>query len=963
MSFESLLLEASSEILMLLDVQSLKIVSASTAAHQQLGYESPELIGIEIGEIECALSDLFFWEEMASSTKPMEAQGNYRRRDGSVFEIRKFAHRAGENQQYYLLRARPARRQRIDPEVNVTGLHLAATLEATDDGILLADIDGAILNMNHRLSNMMALPEALLAERDDHGIVAYIESILLKNPGASEAPTALSQAIELKLDLGGDTFETLYLADGRILECVSHPARDRDRTIGRVFCYRDVTERVQHEQYLQEARDIAEQATVSKGQFLANMSHEIRTPMNAILGMLKLMHATDLNARQFDYVDKAEGAAQSLLGLLNDILDFSKIEAGKLELDPQPFSPERVLRELSVILATNLGNKPVELLYDIDPRIPRSLMGDALRLQQILINLGGNALKFTQSGEVVVHMHLVETATNDLGHSVRLHIGVRDSGIGIAPENQTKIFGDFSQAEASTTRRYGGTGLGLSICKRMVALMGGELQLRSTLGVGSDFFFEIDLPRVHAETTVDPVQTDVPLTGLEVLIVDDNAVARELLASMMQSLGWKTECAASGADALERYQARARGQLPPYQALFVDWEMPGMDGWETLKQLRTLGAAFGSPINIMVAAHNRQALGQRSTEEQAGLHAFLVKPVTSAMLKEAVAEARAGRNNFRKKERDSTPSALRLNGMRLLVVEDNLVNQQVARELLKAEGAEVELADNGLIAVSIVTQARDNVPFDAILMDVQMPVMDGFTATRVLRRELKLDTLPIIAMTANAMASDREDCLQAGMTDHVGKPFDLNYLVKVLLKTSGFVPKPLDPQAAAASPSLAQPRTAPAPAPTLAPTPAPAPIATQVPAPVGHSAAPVQAARTVQVDVEGAIAQLEGMRSLYLELVQQYLAELHTIVPEFQRLLNASKMPEATRLMHTLKGTAATLGVTQLSQFALELETFCKACVEPKAALEKAPELEAMVNASIAALSQAIAVLQAELST
>jgi len=928
MSFDALLLEASSEILMLLDAQTLSIVAASQAAHQQLGYQKPALIGMPIGDIECALSDLFFWEEMASATGLVEAQSSYRRQDGSVQEVRKFAQRVGDQQEFYLLRARPARAPREEPGVNITGLHLAATLEATDDGILLIDVDGSILNMNHRFSHLMRLPERLLAERDDHGIVGFIEGILMKNPGTSDAPTALSQAIDLKLDLGGDTFETLYMADGRVLECVSHPARDRERTIGRVFCYRDVTQRVQHELFLQEARDIAEQATLSKGQFLANMSHEIRTPMNAILGMLKLTQSTDLNERQLDYITKAEGAAKSLLGLLNDILDFSKIEAGKLELDPLPFSTERLCRELSVILAANLGHKPVELLYDLDPQIPPQLVGDAMRLQQVLINLGGNALKFTQHGEVVVHMHVVA----HLPKATRLRIGVRDSGIGIAPENQAKIFGDFSQAEASTTRRYGGTGLGLSICKRLVELMGGELQVTSALGKGSNFYFQITLP--HVDATPAAAGNDTASEALEVLVIDDNAVARDLLGTMLRSIGWNPEIVGSGDDAIQAIQARARTGTRPFQAIFVDWEMPGMDGWETLTRLRELGAEYGSPVCVMLASHSRQGLAQRSAQEQAALNAFLIKPVTAGMLREAVADARAGRHNFRKSERKAGSSGQRLKGMHLLVVEDNLVNQQVARELLAPEGAEVELADNGLVALSALKQQRAT-PFHAVLMDVQMPVMDGFTATRVIRKDMGLHQLPIIAMTANAMASDREDCLEAGMNDHVGKPFDLKYLVSVLLQTTGFKPS----------------------------------ASVEVPADVSVPDAPAQPAPTpseglsVAIDLEAALQNLEGLKELYVDLAQQFVTELEGVVPEYHRTLSASLQADAVRQMHTLKGTAATLGVMPLSHLAKELEQTCKTTEQASAALAREPELAAMVKASITALRATIAQLSAELNS
>ncbi len=916
MNVETLLLQASSEILLLLDLASLRIVAASHAAHSELGYAAPELVNRPISDLECALSDLFFWEEMAASSKPMEAQSSYQRRDGSVFEVHKFVQRAGAHQEFYLVRAQAAMRQPVEPEIHITSLHLAATLEATDDGILLTDNDGVILNLNQRFSQLLALPEQLLAERDDHGIATYIEGLLLKRPATSHSPTALRQAIDLKLDLGGDTFERLVLADGRVLECVSHPARDRDRTIGRVFCYRDITQRVQHEQYLQEARDIAEQATLSKGQFLANMSHEIRTPMNAILGMLQLLHATELDLRQFDYVSKASSASQSMLGLLNDILDFSKIEAGKLELDPQPFAPERLLRELSVILSANRGNKAVELLFDIDPLLPALLIGDSLRLQQVLINLGGNAIKFTQRGEVVVHMRVLEQRPG----TTLLRIGVRDSGIGIASKNQDRIFSDFSQAEASTTRRYGGTGLGLSICKRLVELMHGELSMTSTLGQGSDFYFDIVLPLAEPLSQA-PAPAPEPL---DALVVDDNATSLEIMGAMMRSLGWKADFATSGWEAIAKVQERSRKQQPPYQAVFVDWEMPGMDGWETLASLRQLGAAFGTPHCIMLTMHGRHSLGERSGQEQAVLQAYLVKPITSAVLSEAVSDARAGRSTLRRTRRVPAQSGGRLKGMRLLLVEDNVINQQVACELLMAEGAQVQLADNGLVAVSALQQAVHASAFDAILMDVQMPVMDGFTATRVIRNELKMQTVPIIAMTANAMASDRQECLSAGMNEHVGKPFDLNYLVALLLRTTGFTPA----TDAHGGDKLALPEAA---------------YASATPDPYGPL-----------IDVDIALSQMDGLQDLYVDLAMQFEQELLSVVPDYHRKLSAALLADAARQMHTLKGTAATLGAMPLSRLAAELEKLCKTATQADGPLAREAELELLVNASIAALRLAV---------
>ncbi|MFM1909149.1 MAG: hypothetical protein RLZZ591_2826, partial [Pseudomonadota bacterium] len=402
----------------------------------------------------------------------------------------------------------------------------------------------------------------------------------------------------------------------------------------------DITESKAIEESLHAAKAAAEHASRAKSQFLANMSHEIRTPLNAILGMLTLLQNTELSLRQLDYTTKTEGAARSLLALLNDILDFSKVEAGMMTLDPRPFRIDQLVHDLSVILTANLGSKPLDIVFEVDPQLPRGLVGDDLRLKQVLINLGGNAIKFTNEGRVVVRIRMVERTAQD----VLLEFVVQDTGIGIAPENQKHIFNGFSQAESSTTRRFGGTGLGLAISQRLVVLMGGDLQLRSAPGQGSAFGF-------RARFAVAKTLADVSVSGFMGLNTPDK------------------------------------------------------------------------------------------------------------------------------------PKPKRLAGVNLLLVEDNPINQQVARELLANEGAQVSLADNGQLGVDAVASAR--VPFDVVLMDVQMPVMDGYTATAKIRNELGLRDLPIIAMTANAMSSDREACLEAGMNDHVGKPFDLSDLVATLLRHTG----------------------------------------------------------------------------------------------------------------------------------------------------------------------------------
>nr|MDH4449678.1 response regulator [Rhodoferax sp.] len=526
------------------------------------------------------------------------------------------------------------------------------------------------------------------------------------------------------------------------------------------------------------ARHSAEQASLAKSQFLANMSHELRTPMNAILGMLQLLEGTDLTDKQRGYTQNTTHAARSLLSLLNDILDFSKVEAGKMMLDPRPFYTDQLLRNLSVILSANVGAKTIEVLFDVEPQVPKALVGDDMRLQQVLINLGGNAIKFTDHGEVIIRLRLI--ASNDGMASVQF--SVSDTGIGIAQENQTRIFSGFSQAEASTTRRFGGTGLGLAICQRLVELMGSQLQLVSTPGRGSQFYFTVSLPiapDLHPSIVPDDKH---PLAAQKALVVDDNEVARTLLATMSRSLGWDVEVADSGQQALHLVRtAQQAGR--PYQVIFMDWRMPDWDGWETTRHIRAM-TPQGGPLILMVSANGRAMVAERSADEQALLNGFLVKPVTASMLLDAVMDAHAASTRAASGVNPAAPKALyrpmRLEGVRLLVVEDNKINQLVARGLLKQEGAVVTLADNGQIAMDLLR--LQPTAFDAVLMDVQMPVMDGYEATRALRALPEFATLPVVAMTANAMASDREACLAAGMNDHVGKPFEIDHLVHTVLR-------------------------------------------------------------------------------------------------------------------------------------------------------------------------------------
>lgn len=636
----------------------------------------------------------------------------------------------------------------------------------------------------------------------------------------------------------------------------------------------DISTEKHHEESLRHAMQIAQAARATKSQFLANMSHELRTPMNAILGMLRLLQSTALTQRQKDYTSKTEGAAKSLLGLLNDILDLSKIDAGKMELELQPFRVDHLMRDLSVILSSSVAGKQIEVLFDLDTKMPVALVGDALRLKQILINLGGNAVKFTVQGSVVLQIRVLIT-----NHTfTTLRFSMIDTGIGIAPKNIDRIFEGFAQAEASTTRRFGGSGLGLSICKRLVEIMGGNITLESEVDKGSTFSFALTFPNTnYFKPDLEKVRTLMP-GSLRVLAVDDNPLACDIMESMAHSWGWTLDKAHSGAEALALVRARNAAGQTPYQAIFMDWYMPEMDGWETLTQLKPLFAPQAMPLVLMVTAHGSEILNELSAHEQDLLDGFLVKPLTASMLFDAVLDAQAVRSGI---TRDSLPVTVKeyvapLAGLRILLAEDNEINQQVACELLTAEGALVTVAANGQLALDAL--ASTAIPFDAVLMDIHMPVMDGYTATQVIRQELSNTSLPIIAMTANAMQSDRDACLAAGMNDHIGKPFELSQLVATLLrhaKPSQIVPGITSQQ----------------------------PVSAALDADMSHL-----------LDKDTAIQRLAGNVDLYKRILRSYLTEISGLPGQLEQQLQDGAYDEAKRLMHTIKGLSSTVGANYLAK-------------------------------------------------
>ena len=748
--------------------------------------------------------------------------------------------------------------------------------ESSMEGIFQSTLEGRFLTVNPELARMLGYDDAQDALRSvtDIGGQVYADAdqrkrfiwllkedrsvsnyaLLLKRKDGSPVQAELTASI-IQGDDGGEIIQGVL---------------------------KDISERVQREEAEREKR-AARAASEAKSEFLANMSHEIRTPMNAIMGLADLMRRTELSARQEDYLKKIQSSSRNLLGIINNILDYSKIEAGRLELERTPFVLDDVLSHLSGVVTLKAEEKGLEVLFSTGDDVPQRLVGDPLRLGQVLVNLCNNAVKFTEEGHILVRIERDEGLGDAARGTVGLRFAVRDTGIGVPSEKIDGLFDAFTQMDGSTTRKYGGTGLGLTISRQLVRLMGGEMRVDSEEGRGATFTFTA-LLEAQAEEDVKHVLSPAEFRDMKVLVVDDNKLSREILADYLESFSFRPDLASSAEEALEMLE-KAAGEAP-YELVLMDYKMPGVDGIEASRHIKSSASLRKVPAVLMVTAYGREDVYEAA--RKAGIDSFLHKPVNQSLLFNSIMEV-FGKEEFKHRSRrpeDYGKASEKIRGARLLLAEDNRINQEVAVELLSGEGFSVVVANNGKEAADLVLS--DEAAFDAVLMDVQMPVMDGFAATRAIRESGRPNRdIPVIALTAHALSHQREKCLQAGMNGHIAKPIQLDQLFAELEKfVTVSAPPPAEALPSAASEEDEDPW-------------------------------PLEAEG---IDLQGALKLFRGKKGLLKKLLGDFRDDYRGTGAVLREALEAGDREKIERTAHTVKGVAANIRAGDLEEAAARLE-------------------------------------------
>jgi PAS domain S-box-containing protein len=889
----------------------IKDVNPSLCA--MLGYEQSELLGRSIADFICPDDRAAVVENMAKDSGRL-LEISLIKKDGTTF----LAEVEGKSMGLVESKLRMAAvrditiRKQTEEALRDKEIQMRSITDSAYDGIVMMDPKGDISYWNPAAERIFGYKSSEVVGKNLHRLIApahyhgaHLEAF------AKFAVSGEGNAIGKTLDL-----ETIR-KDGTIIPTqLSLSAVKMSSGWHAVGILRDITLQKKNEEEFIHAKIAAEEATHAKSEFLANMSHEIRTPMNAVIGFSELLKKTDMTAKQRDYINKIDASAKSLLGIINDILDFSKMEAGKLDLECVDFRLDEVINNVVSMNSNKASEKNIELINNIESDVPYCLVGDPLRVGQVLLNLVNNAVKFTNQGHVLIEVSLMDKSDQ----SCRIRFSVTDTGIGLTNEQKEKLFSAFSQADTSVTRRFGGTGLGLTISKRLVEMMNGTIFVESEFGIGSVFSFDIEFQLQSGEKEHQPIYRK-SLQNLKVLIVDDNEVSREILKEQIATFGIDAVAVASGKAAIQEVKNQS-GQKP-FDLVIMDWRMPEMDGIEAAKTIFNDKQISHTPMAIMVSAFGREEVAKKA--EKIGIQNFLMKPINQSLLFDTIVSMfdmdKSGMTMQHDENTGVGTDEVQIQGANILLVEDNGINQEVAKEILGGAGAIVEIANNGKEAVEAVAAKT----YDLVLMDLQMPIMGGYEATKLIRADRKNHDLPIIAMTAHAMQGVEAECKAAGMNDYVSKPIDPQNLFSTILKWI--------------NPAIAHKNS---------------PLAGLRQRTVDDDAGSLPDALP-GVDLAEGLRRVGENKRLYIKLLRDFAKSYGSYGTIIRQAILEQRIEDARRLAHTLKGVSGNISAKVVSSLSEKLEE----------ALHLTPPLDCealldQLNSALAALDTAIEIVLKE---